>query len=137
MSVLSPADPNKDPTTTMEHGLAPTQGTTWLKPPGWGQPGYNVSRSETFKPAAGAEPGGPEAAGSSGEVFTYGVGGTMCERYTPSGGFWCSNASTGGGSGWELMVPRFSDRRTRRTSTGPRTPSAGSSSGLSGEACRR
>ena len=38
-------------------------------------------------------------------IQTYGVGGTMCERYTPAGGFWCSNASTGGGSGWELMVP--------------------------------
>jgi hypothetical protein len=97
--------PNKVPDTTMEHGLAPTVGTTWLKPPGWGQPGYNVSRSETYLPAAGEEPGGPEAAGSCGEAFTYGVGGTMCERYTPAGGFWCSNASTGGGSGWELMVP--------------------------------
>ena len=76
--------PNKVPDTTMEHGLAPTQGTTWLKPPGWGQPGYNVSRSETFLPSAADEPGGPEAAGSCGEAFTYGVGGTMCERYTPA-----------------------------------------------------
>ncbi len=75
--------PNKVPDTTMEHGLASTQGTTWLKPPGWGQPGYNVSRSETFLPSPAEEPGGPEAAGSCGEAFTYGVGGTMCERYTP------------------------------------------------------
>ena len=61
--------PNKDPSTTMEHGLAPTQGTTWLKPPGWGAPGYNVSRSVTVQPKPSEEPGGPEAAGSCGEAY--------------------------------------------------------------------
>eukprot|EP00729_Bicosta_minor_P012267 gene12267-26219_t len=82
--------------TTQEHGLLNSQGVNWLKPKGWGQPGFNLSRTS---------PASDEAAGACGEHFTYGVGGWSCSRYTPAGGFWCSNQSTGGGSGWELMVP--------------------------------
>jgi hypothetical protein len=75
-------------------------GATWLKPKGWGQPGFNVSRT-VFQ----EDPSSDQSAGGSGDHFTYGVGGETCARYTPAGGFWCSNKSTGGGSGWELMVP--------------------------------
>ena len=34
--------PNKVPDTTMEHGLAPTAGTTWLKPDGWGKVRFSI-----------------------------------------------------------------------------------------------
>ena len=92
--------PNKVPSTTMEHGLAQSRGTEWHKPPGWGAPGFNVSHSVTVVP-----PNGTENFTGTGDIFTYGVGGWSCGRYTPAGGFWCSNQSSGGGSGWELMVP--------------------------------
>eukprot|EP00656_Telonema_subtile_P008208 TRINITY_DN13842_c0_g1_i3.p1 TRINITY_DN13842_c0_g1~~TRINITY_DN13842_c0_g1_i3.p1 ORF type:complete len:426 (-),score=74.82 TRINITY_DN13842_c0_g1_i3:52-1329(-) len=84
---------------TMEHSLLQQQNTTWLKPPGWGSPGFNLSRTAFLE--------APTAAGNAGGAshYTYGVGGWSCGRYTPSGGFWCSNQSSGGGSGWELMVP--------------------------------
>ena len=68
--------PNKDPTTTMEHGLLGSQGALWLKPPGWSKPGFNVSRTVWME-----SPSSDEAAGSSGEHFTYGVGGWSCGRY--------------------------------------------------------
>ena len=84
----------------MIHGLANSHGTSWHKPPGWGAPHFNVSRSVDVKP-----PAGTENYTGSGDIFTYGVGGWSCGRYTPAGGFWCSNQSSGGGSGWELMVP--------------------------------
>lgn len=31
--------------TTQEHGLLNSQGAHWLKPKGWGQPGFNLSRT--------------------------------------------------------------------------------------------
>eukprot|EP01047_Picozoa_sp_COSAG01_P054913 COSAG01_NODE_6055_length_3878_cov_1.602805_2_plen_526_part_00 len=92
--------PNKVPSTTMEHGLAQSHGTSWHKPPGWGDDGFNVSRTVNAMPPNGTEP-----FDGTGNYFTYGVGGWSCSRYSPAGGFWCSNQSSGGGSGWELMVP--------------------------------
>ena len=47
--------PNKVPGTTMEHGLAQSHGTSWLKPEGWGSPGFNISRTVDVKPPAGTE----------------------------------------------------------------------------------
>jgi hypothetical protein len=39
-----------------------------------------------------------------GAHYTFGVGGP-CERYEPKGGYLCSKYATGGGFGWDEMVP--------------------------------
>jgi hypothetical protein len=97
--------PNRDTTSgTMEtallNGGAP--GATWLKPPEWGTPAYPASKLSRSV-VVDAPPEGNITTDHL--IFTYGVGGDMCARYSPPGGFWCSANSSGGGSGWELMVP--------------------------------
>lgn len=87
---------------TQEKALLGGTGVTWLKPPGWGVNGSHFNLSTTVWLDS---PSSDQAAGGAGTHFTYGLGGWSCGRYTPAGGFWCSNQSSGGGSGWELMVP--------------------------------
>jgi hypothetical protein len=72
--------PNKDVVAdgTMERQLLSGEHSTWLKPPGWGEEGFNLSRSVYL-----AHPASDEAAGGGGTHFTYGVGGWSCARYRP------------------------------------------------------
>ena len=52
---------------TMERGLFGGGGATWNKPPGWGYPGFNVSRSVYMdKPTSAAST-------LSGQHYTYGT----------------------------------------------------------------
>eukprot|EP00947_MAST-08B_sp_MAST-8B-sp1_P006565 g6565.t1 len=95
--------PNRDlaRSGTQEHSLLSQGSSVWEKPVGWGtDPAFKVSKTVFLE-----KPAGDRAAGKCGDFFTYGVDGATCDRYTPAGGFWCSANSSGGGSGWELMVP--------------------------------
>ena len=78
----------------------------WLKPSDWGPSLPASKRSDTVYVESPSAP-----FDRTGSHYTYGVaeGETFdakaCSRFTPQGGFWCSSNSSGGGSGWEQMVP--------------------------------
>ena len=89
--------PNRKPEDgTMEHGLWSPAGAVWTKPAAWPAPALTVwvrAPNDTS-----------HHAGECGTHFTYGVGGP-CARFEPPGGYLCSANATGGGYGWEEMVP--------------------------------
>ena len=97
--------PNKDPNDGTQF-LQHFDGGEWLKPSDWGPALPASKRSESMYVETPSAP-----FGRAGSHYTYGVaaGKTFdakaCSRYTPPGGFWCSSNSSGGGSGWERMVP--------------------------------
>jgi len=93
--------PNRDPTSgTIENGWldgnSANARVTWEKPTPW-----SSSASSVYVETPNAD---EIHAGDCGTHFTYGIGGP-CDRYSPAGGYLCSANATGGGFGWEQMVP--------------------------------
>ena len=97
LSMTRARHPNRDPDAgTMEKGMWNVENETWTKTEPWPKAATTVYLIEPNDTA--------HHAGDCGTHFTYGVGGP-CERYSPSGGYLCSANASGGGFGWEEMVP--------------------------------
>eukprot|EP00462_Mataza_sp_D1_P009108 CAMPEP_0175150124 /NCGR_PEP_ID=MMETSP0087-20121206/17670_1 /TAXON_ID=136419 /ORGANISM="Unknown Unknown, Strain D1" /LENGTH=775 /DNA_ID=CAMNT_0016435983 /DNA_START=250 /DNA_END=2577 /DNA_ORIENTATION=- len=90
--------PNKDPLsgTVETRWFQSNENVTWVKPRPWPAPARNVflENPNTDKIHAGID----------GAHWLYGVGG-VCDRYSPPGGYLCSKNASGGGFGWDTMVP--------------------------------
>ena len=108
--------PNRDPTAgTIEKGWVNSPDDVWTKATPWPAAAQTLTvltPNATASHAAG-DGDGPNAGlpgtGVDGAYFTYGLArkddaSSACSRYSPSGGYLCSNASSGGGFAWDNMV---------------------------------
>eukprot|EP00041_Stephanoeca_diplocostata_P002685 m.29155 g.29155 ORF g.29155 m.29155 type:complete len:175 (+) comp13685_c0_seq1:224-748(+) len=82
-------------------GFPASKGTEWLTPAPWAAAARTVF---LFEPNDMAHHAGGTNTSGCGVHFTYGVGGP-CDRYDPPGGYLCSANASGGGFGWDTMVP--------------------------------